>query len=142
MLNQWEGSEKPTRSDFARDNLLIDTAIWQHTADPYQHLSDSEKQRVSDPYTVTVVQGTDTAQRVISIGFTPKLVLYFSVGKPIAEVDNGVSIVRACIAVPGYGSSGGCAIGSAGLTVEHMQTSTFSYDLNSSDEQYIMIAFR
>ena len=142
MLNNWVGTDKPTRSDFVRDNILIDTAIWQHTADAYAHLSNSEKTRVSDPYVTSVYQGTDAAHNTITFDFTPKLVICFAAELPPVSVDNGVTTVRFGVAVNGIGSSGGCALGTSGLIVDQGQTGDLKYDLNNSDNQYIVIAFR
>lgn len=142
MLNVWEGTDKPTRSDFVQDNQLIDAAIWMHTADPYLHLTDAEKARVGDPYFVDVVQGTGTAQRTISFDFTPKVVIYFAADEPPVETSSGITTVSACIAVNGIGGSGTCVIGSAGLIVNHGTAGNICYDLNNTGKQYIIIAFR
>ncbi len=142
MLNQWAGSDKPTRSDFVRDNALIDTAIWQHVSDAYAHLSNFEKTRVSDPYVTTVVQGTGESSRTITFDFTPKLVIVFAADEPIVKYENGESVVNACAAVTAVGSTGGCAMSSGGLILYSSADGGVRYDLNNIDKQYIVTAFR
>lgn len=142
MLNNWSGDDKPTRSDFVRDNILIDTAIWQHTADPYLHLSNAEKTRVSDPYVVTVYQGDDEDQRVINLGFTPKMAVCFASDEPPFALDNGAVVINCCIGVSGSGASGGFIVGNSGVILNHNTTGSVRYNLNSSDCQYVLVAFR
>ena len=142
MLNNWSGTDKPTRSDFVRDNLLIDTALWQHTSDAHAHLSLAEKSRVSDPYVVSVYQGTDESSRTIELDFTPKLVLYFPIGEPLVRFDNGALGVYYGIAAAGIGSSGACSISTNSFTVQNTVLPDMRYELNNNVFQYIMIAFR
>lgn len=142
MLNNWSGSDKPTRADFVRDNLLIDTALWQHASDTFAHLSNAEKERVSDPYVVGQYQGTDENTRVIELDFTPKLVLYFPLNEPLGWYDNGVNWVLYGIAAAGFGSNGGCALGTNRFTVQNVSYGNTRHELNNSSYQYILIAFR
>ncbi|MBQ1546193.1 MAG: hypothetical protein IIZ59_01510 [Clostridia bacterium] len=142
LLNVWDGTDKPTRSDFVQDNQLIDAAIWLHTADRYLHLTDEEKTRVGNPYYTDVVQGTGTAQRTISFDFTPKLVIYFALDEPPVVTNNGVTTVNCCIAVNGIGGSGTCVIAAAGLVITHGTVGNLCYDLNSTAKQYAVVAFR
>lgn len=142
MLNSWSGTDKPTRADFVRDNLLIDTVIWQHESDINMHMTRDEKHRVQAPFDVKMIQGTDTASRTIEFNFSPKLVIYFAVGEPPVKVENGTTVVNCCVAAAGYGESASCALGTSSLIVEHGTSGSVNYNLNNSDCQYVAFAMR
>lgn len=142
MLNLWDGTDKPTRSDFVRDNVIIDTALWLHVIDAYAHLTEAEKQRVSQPSEFNVYQGTDEASKALALSFQPRFVLYFAADEPPIEYTSGETIINCCAAVYGAGSTGGCALGSSAFTVYQRTEGTVKYDLNNSDKQYVLIAFR
>ncbi len=142
MLNNWIGTDQPTRSDFVRDNILIDTALWHHTADPYLHLSDPEKARVSDPYVVQVIQGTDEEYRHITFDFAPKMVICFTIGEAAAEKDGNIMINNLGIAAAGAGSTRGCELNGTSFTMLQRPQGVIVDNLNSSDYQYVIVAFR
>lgn len=142
MLNNWSGTDKPTRTDFVRDNMLIDTVIWQHESDVNMHMTREEKQRISAPFQIKSLQGTDTATRSVTFDFNPKIVLYFAVGEPPVKTDNGVTTVNCGAAAYAVGASGNCALGTDTFIVTHGTDGTVNYNLNSSQCQYIAIAMR
>ena len=141
-LNTWTGTDKPTRTDFVRDNLLLDAAIWEHANSTYKHLTNEEKERVSAPFCIKTVQGTDAAQRSITFDFAPKLVIYFAADEPPISVENGVVTVRCGFAAAGAGASASCSLGASALTVTHGTSNGVAYDLNSSGTQYIAVGIR
>ncbi len=141
-LNNWSGTDKPTRSDFVRDNFLIDTALWMHTSDAGSHLSLTEKSRVSDPYVVSVYQGTDEATRNFDFDFTPKLVLYFPIDEPLSYHDNGTQWIFYAIAAANAGSSAACGISTNRFTVHNTTIGNMNWELNNSSYQYVLVAFR
>ena len=142
MLNDWAGTDKPTRMDFVRDNQVIDMYLGTHINDADMHLLAAEKARVASPFDVRVLQGTDAAQRTISFDFTPLMVMYFACDEPPVVCDNGVTYVRSCIGVKNTGASGSCLLNGQNFTVDHTTTGNLRYDLNNSSCQYICLAFR
>ena len=142
QLNLWDGSDKPTRTDFANDNVLIDTALWMHVADIHMHLTAAEKARVGAPFEVQVLQGTNAAQRTVSFDFTPTLAICFAADEPPVKNLSGINYINCGIAAAGFGSTGGCALGASGVILNYTNDGLVRYNLNNSDNQYVIIAFR
>lgn len=143
-LNQWLETDKPTRADFVADNSLIDSSLGGHIINGMIHLTDEEKRRVGTPFEFRVVQGTDTDERVISLGFQAKIVIYIALDCPPVEFTNGKSVINFCIAARGYGGSGGGVIADTELIVNQASpnSESYVYNLNNSDYQYLIISFR
>jgi len=143
-LNQWLETDKPTRADFVADNSIVDTVIGGHIMDAMIHLTSDEKTRVSTPFEFRVVQGTDTAERAISLGYRPKIVIYYAFEYPPVEIVSGKSVINFGFAVQGYGGSGGCVLAETELIVNQASPSGAGYvfNLNNSDYQYLIVTFR
>ena len=108
------------------------------------HLTNEEKRRVGTPFEFRVVQGTDTAERVISLGYHAKIVIYFAFDSPLVEFTSGKSVINCGFAAQGYGGSGGCVISDTELIVsqESPANESYVYNLNNSDYQYLIIGFK
>lgn len=141
-LNVWQGSDRPSRSDFVRDNQLIDEAIWTHEAKLTMHLTADEKARVSSPFAIRTIQGDDAATRTVTFDFSPQMVICFAADEPPVKTTGNVTYLNSCIAVQGQGASSGCALGSGNLILYQTTTGDIRYNLNNSDCQYILVAFR
>ncbi len=141
-LNRWRGTDKPTRSDFVRDNEILDTVIWDHANSSSKHLTSAEKARVSQPYYVQVLQGNGEAQRSIDFDFEPKLVIYFSANQPPVSTSNDTVEINFCIAAAMYGGTAQCSLGTTRFTVNDTTVGDIRYALNSSGRQYVLIAFK
>ena len=141
-LNVWQGSDRPSRSDFVRDNQLIDETIWTHETNMTMHLTSAEKARVSSPYAIRSVQGDDAASRTVTFDFSPQLVICFAADEPPVKTTGNVTYLNSCIAVQGQGASSGCALGGGTLTLYQTTTGDIRYNLNNSGSQYILVAFR
>ena len=142
MLNLWSGTDKHTRSDFVRDNQLIDTALWQHAANIYAHLTNDEKDRVQEPFVFRVVQGTDSATRNVNFDFSPRIVVCFAIDEPLVEYDQSSTIVNSAMAVSGMGSSKGCALGNNVFVMNQNTNGNVVCNLNNSANQYLIIAVK
>ena len=44
-LNNWNGTDKPERIDFNRDNDIIDSAITEHKNDTDIHINANEREK-------------------------------------------------------------------------------------------------
>ena len=48
-LNNWLGTDKPMRSDFTEDNLILDSVIGGHLQDAVSHLSAATERNLIRP---------------------------------------------------------------------------------------------
>ena len=142
-LNSWIASDRPKRTDFVSDNTIIDTVLGTHIADTDLHLTNTEKNLVSEPYKVNILYGNGNASTTLRPGFTPKLVLICKIGAPFCEYTANYTKVNAAV-VTSRGSSGGASI--TGDSVEVTQNSAASngilYNLNENNANYLVISFR
>ena len=141
-LNKWTETDRPVRADFVADNNLIDNILGGHAINTSIHLTADEKARVSSPFQLKIVQGTDESSRSITFGFSPYLVICFAVSSAPTEVSSGTVIMNWGIAAKNYGASGGCSLSESTFTVSQGTQNGVRYNLNNSEYQYIIVAFK
>lgn len=141
-LNIWMPNDKPARGDFVLDNYIIDNKLGEHLLNQGIHLNEEEKLKVTQPYTVSILQGTDEETRTITLDFIPNMAVYFAANTPAVTEDGGTTVVNSGIAVKDYGTSGGIILSGTSVKVKQQIVDAVNYNLNSTDLQYILIAFR
>lgn len=141
-LNNWVESDKPTRSDFVGDNMIIDSILGTHVNDNSLHLNEKQTAQIEEPYFFDLFQGSNEASRTITLNYTPRIVIYFAVNKPLVESTESGDVVNGGVSVYTYGSSGGVAIGENKLIITHGVIDGVNYNLNNMECQYLLIAFR
>ncbi|MGN1112251.1 MAG: hypothetical protein ACI4RP_03515 [Acutalibacteraceae bacterium] len=143
-LNQWIGTDHPTRSDFVQDNALIDENLGTHLADSSAHLTSYEKQRVSNPVSVKQVSGTGTASVAVSFDFSPRLVLVQKKNSPPVSYSSSGVIINSGFVAPNYGGTQGLSLTSGTLTLANLSAMTDGAraSFNEEGETYIIAAFR
>ena len=87
-LNLWEGSDKPLREDFNRDNQILENVISTHIGDSDIHVTAAEKAAINAPFTLGSYIGTGHSTRAINLGFQPKLVIIFAHLHTACEYDS------------------------------------------------------
>lgn len=141
-LNSWLGSDKPTRSDFVHDNVVIDNKLGEHLESTSLHFTGDEKKRVNNPFSFKIVQGSDTETRTITMEFEPKMAICFALDTPAVTYSDNTATVNSGIAVAEYGGSGGIIITERDIRLKQATSGNIAYNLNNSDFQYVLIAFR
>lgn len=141
-LNQWAETDKPTRADFVSDNSIIDNVVSGHTSDSSIHLNAVEKLRVSSPYLIKLIQGTGESSRAVSLEFVPQMVICFALELSPIELSSGKVTVNWGIGVRNYGGSGGCEVSDSAVVITQGTQGGVNYNLNNSDVQYVVVAFR
>ncbi len=146
-LNSWAGSDKPKRDDFNYDNEVIDTVVGEHINDQDLHLSTEEKEKLNAPFLISYYIGDGVNTRVLTLDFTPSLVIIFAHGVPLSTYDKETDHVYAFggFATPLY-STAGIYIGENKLTVTESTgaptMSNFYPRMNNSGYRYHYIAFK
>lgn len=143
-LNQWLGTDKPTRLDYVQDNLKIDTAFAAHTDDAGLHMSTDEKNKLNNPY-ITFYGGDGGASRVISFPFTPRLVVVYKRATGFVSHTGSKVLVNAAIGSASGGCSGGISMaGTSAITYQSSAAINNNewFNLNESGSQYGVLAFR
>lgn len=84
-LNSWLGSDKPSRADFNSDNEIIDGYFNQHSTDMEMHLSESDRERLLEPYYVGTYFGDGETSRTIEAecSFNPTFGIIFCLNYPL-----------------------------------------------------------
>ena len=67
QLNFWANIDRPVRSDFNRDNAIIDSAVGDHIENTLVHLTDDDRSKLRDTYQIRVLQGTDEDVRELTL---------------------------------------------------------------------------
>lgn len=141
-LNVWLGSDKPTRSDFVKDNNIIDNKLGSHINNADKHLSTDQKTRLDSPYEIQTLQGNGEEIRTVELSFQPKIAVCFAVDTPSVITVNNILTVSSAIAVNNTGGSGGLVISENSVKVKNETDGNAVYNLNQSGVQYILIVFR
>ena len=137
-LNQWLETDKPTRSDFVSDNSIIENAISSHVENQTIHLTQSEKTRLQNPIAFRVYQGNDEQSRSFTLDFEPEFVVVYTFDEP-AKGSSGITFGFAA-----NQKGGSLGVGLSGTTLVVKQGTVYgqSCELNRSDCQYCVVAFR
>ncbi len=141
-LNFWANIDRPVRSDFNLDNAVIDSVVGNHIDNNSIHLTENDRNKLRDTYSITLLQGTDNSSRTLTLDFSPSLVLYYAVDKPPAVYADGVNKVYFAVSAKESGGSGGVDLSGSTVTISHTTTGDIRYDLNNSARQYVLIAVR
>ena len=85
-LNNWNGTDKPERIDFNRDNDIIDSAITEHKNDTDIHINANEREKWNSFTQMGVYFGNGSEERVITFDteYDIALVLIFAHNRPSA----------------------------------------------------------
>ncbi len=146
-LNSWMGTDKPKRSDFVEDNMLLDTLLTTHFNDKSAHLSVADRTLLEQGVAVGTYTGNGQTSQEITLPFEARVVIVLLPQKPsilyktsagYTENDFGVATAS--------GSTLGVTLQQAKLTVSQTQSAPASggilNNLNSASREYVYIAFR
>ncbi len=141
-LNLWASTDRPVRADFNHDNAALESTVGDHIEDNSMHLTRSDCDKLRDTYIIRVLQGTDAAEREVTLDFAPSVVLYYAVEKPPACYMGGVNKIYSAVCAKETGGSGGIELAGSTVIITHTTTGDIQYDLNNSSRQYVLIAVR
>lgn len=141
QLNQWVGTDKPTRLDYVQDNQKIDTAMSNHENNTELHFTTEEKEKIQNPRT-SYYSGDGAESRTITLSYAPKVIIVYKKNAATHEYMSTYQKVNWCLGVLGNGYTGGLSI--SGKTITVKQTSTtdsygLRYNLNENGAQYAII---
>lgn len=144
-LNSWLGTDKPMRSDFVKDNTLLDTLLGGHLEDSSLHLSESDRLCLASPFTADIFAGNGKASGTHVMPFAPRLVFVFLRNAPFCRYDTekACTVTNAAVVWQGV-TSGGAGLNGKTLTLTQSQapSDNIFYNLNASGGQYGYVAFR
>ncbi len=144
-LNNWLETDKPMRTDFTSDNLLIDEALGGHMKDTTLHLTEEDRTVLSAPAHIMQYFGDGSASTQKTLPFAAGAVLVFATGKPPVEWDaQGEKLIYHAALATKENSGGGISLNGQTLTVQQTQEGekeTAFYNLNASNTVYGCIAF-
>ena len=139
----WTSTDKPKRADFVSDNFIIDSAVGGHVSDSDIHVTQSEKEKLGEPFVIRGYAGTGESSYSLSVGFQPKFALVYKKNAPLIEFSSGNVILNSACAAYGAAGSKGMTINSTGITVSQSAASGgVAVNLNEHEEQYIAVAFK
>ena len=146
----WDETDKPERNDFLTDNIRTEAAFVEHTGNDSLHLTDEEKDFVSQPFLIISVVGTGSSSKVIPLDFVPRYVLYFAANKPFIQIDEScVTVVNGTYATQEFNGAGVSLNGNALTVRQHLPSEyeglgagNLAYNLNQMSQQYCLIIFK
>lgn len=146
-LNSWLGTDKPTRTDFVNDNVILDDIISTHMANEELHFTTSEKAWISQPYYIRSYLGNGEESKEVIFDFNPKCILIHKKGSVLYyyDTETGYNVYNSAIALQTSFSSAGVSLYNNILTVyQTVETpqNNYFYNLNASGIQYVCIAFK
>ncbi|MCH5303406.1 MAG: hypothetical protein J1E41_00960 [Ruminococcus sp.] len=142
-LNNWLETDKPKRIDFVSDNTIIDNILGTHIKDSDLHLTSEEKDRVSQPFEISVGYGTGNPTKEMRTSFIPKMAIVFKTNSSPVKYANDYPFVNFCIATQ-KGTSGGAELVNDTLTLKQSNVSENGvyYNLNELYATYVIIYFK
>lgn len=143
-LNMWLPTDRPIRADFVEDNRIIDEELGGHIKNGMLHLTQSEKNKLTTPYSLKMYAGTGAASFTYTLDFAPSFVVVYKKNTPMFLSASSTTIVNGGFAVQTYGGSGGLALSGNQLTLTQEATASLGirHNLNESGGQYIIVAFK
>lgn len=146
-LNSWLGTDKPKRSDFVNDNVLLDSVLTGHFNDMSKHLSAQDRTLLTQGFVMGTYTGDDQATQNITLPFEAKFVIVFAMLRPANLYRTGGGYNENNFAVVSKsGSSLGVFLDKAKLTVCQTLTTPAAggtlNNFNNSSNDYVYIAFR
>lgn len=148
QLNSWIGSDKPKRTDFNADNVIIDNAVYSHTSDSSKHVSASEKEVWNSPYYMSTFLGNGNSTRTIatSCPFDASFGIIFAAGKmPMMNDYANESHYNYFALFSTSGSVNGVSLSGRNLSVVQSATAVFGNEYRNFNEvgvTYVYILFR
>ncbi|MDD6275472.1 MAG: hypothetical protein PUB20_01410 [Clostridia bacterium] len=114
-----------------------------HVRDTEIHVTAEDKEAWNDHFVTGFYSGTGATTRSFTLGFKAKLVLVFSVNKPLLSVDftNSAVTSNSAAAIDGYGTSG-LSVTSSGFKISKGESGNSKANLNEAAINYFYIAFK
>lgn len=149
-LNKWIASDKPKRTDFVQDNIIIDSAINKHIEEFNGHISVDERIKWNEASKKSYVMGTYAGNgytsREISLDFVPSFVIAFKSDSLLFSYQNLSNAQWSYVALgTKNGSSLGISLNNTGFIVNQRtgnSSDAIYYKMNESGSTYCYIAFR
>ncbi|MEG0116178.1 MAG: hypothetical protein RR115_07220 [Hydrogenoanaerobacterium sp.] len=146
-LNQWLGTDKPKREDFCNDNLKTDTAIKNHVENSAAHLSASDRITLTNSaFEMGSYVGDLEEARTIVLGYAPRLVMVFTLGRAPMEYKRAPDTTNVYFAIySAIGGSQGISATATGFTVLNTPATVVggaTNALNQMNKTYIYLAWK
>lgn len=148
-LNSWLGSDKPSRTDFNSDNEIIDSYFNNHTTDMQMHLSESDRERLEEPYYIGTYFGDGKTRRTIDTQcpFNPTFGIIFCINYPmgISNYETKMHYNYAAFVSIRGGNLGASLSGNQINVVHSLEEATLEAEnstLNNTGLTYFYILFR
>lgn len=92
-LNKWIGTDKPRRTDFVRDNEIIDAEITNHKNNSTVHVSSAEKNKWNNYIYVDTYFGDGASSRTVNTDcpFSASFGIVFAGNRPASVVKTSTS---------------------------------------------------
>lgn len=144
-LSGWVYSDTPKMTDFTTDNAIIDSILGEHINDDSIHLSEADRAKLGGTISSTVIAGSGSASRTITLDASPKMVQIFLKNSPSASWNSEKScmVVNSAFALQNGVSSGGVSLTGNNLVVTNSTAPSngIMYNLNEEYGQYVIISY-
>jgi hypothetical protein len=146
-LNNWVGTDKPKRSDFVEDNLLLDTILGNHLADKATHLSADDRTALEQPVATGMLAGNGQESCEFELPFAPRAIFVFHRVRPMSEYDPNkqYTYINAAAATT-TANTPGILLGGNQVKLSQSQSAPqaggYFLNMNCSSDQYFYIALR
>lgn len=146
-LNNWVGTDKPKRSDFVEDNVLLDTILGNHLTDKAAHLSVDDRTALEKPVATGLLTGNGQESCEFELPFAPRAIFVFHRVRPMSEFDPNkqYTYINAAAATTSANMLG-ILLGGNKVKLSQSQNEPqaggYFLNMNCSNSQYFYIALR
>lgn len=144
-LCAWNAGDRPKRIDFVTDNNIIDEVLGEHVNNSSIHVTEEEKTRFENPYTVYTYLGDGAANKTIELTDEYTFAIVFQKFYPTVEIDSNQNIISH-FAVVGrsFGSSANITLSKQSLVVtqDTVATDGVINNFNEAEGQYVALLFK
>ncbi len=144
-LCAWQSTDRPKRIDFVNDNSIIDEKLGEHLKDTYIHVTQEEKEKYANPYTVFTYAGDGAASKTFTLDDSYTFAIVFQKYYPPVEITTN-NVVKSHFAVVGrlFGSSSNITLksGSIVVTQDTVASDGVINNFNEAEGQYVVLLFK
>lgn len=145
-LNQWAAADRPKRTDFVADNMIVDEKLGEHLKDTNLHFTAQDRERLEKPFVSVSMSGTGTSVKTVTLPFAASFVIVYKRFDAFQTYESAGGYIKMNGAF--FSSADGTddcgSLKGSTLTLKQSTSAAdgIFYNLNEQYGQYVLICFK
>lgn len=145
-LNQWTAADRPKRTDFVADNLILDEKLGGHLKDTNVHFTQQDREKLEKPFVSVSISGTGAAVRTVTLPFAASFVIVYKRFDAFQsyESSGGYTKINGAFFSSADGTDDCGTLKGSTLTLKQSTAAADGvfYNLNEQYGQYVLLCFK